>query len=300
MNRTIKILIGIVILGVLGFIGYKNITTWHKDSLEKALKQEQQLWQSKTNALEGEVRDLQTELEEVKGIGLPEEKVIEIFGKELQKIPQKAKPISFKKIEIQIASFFTYLDNQDYIVSYGLKEGTYKEYQKAVVLLSENPPIITGEMDSLYRLLYNIAHLFRILGKDRVNLTIDVLKNESDIIESVMKTFYLWFTMEGNFEPKIEGRPSVKVLYEYASFFLTTLAGRSYLIRRDPKVRVLTYYYCVLILDRANDVKLNPYGLDIRPHITKSHDEIRSHIGLLDQKKYLLKLKSLMRKYKIS
>jgi hypothetical protein len=300
MTRTIKILIGIVILGVVCFFGYKNFLTWHKERLEKALKQEQQFWQSKTNTLEAEIKDLQTELEQVKGTGIPKEKVVEIFGKEPEKVRQKTKPLSFEAVEIRIASFFAYLDKQDYIVSYGLKEGTHQEFQKGVVLLSANPPIIAGEMDSLYRLLQNIAHLFRTLGKDRVNLGVDVLKNESDIIESVMKTFYLWFTFEGEFKPKIRGRPSLKVLYEYSGFFLTTFAGRSYLIRRDPKVRTLAYYYCVLILDKANDVKLNTYGLDIRPHIKQSYEEIRTHMGLFDQKEYLLKLRSLVKKYKIS
>ena len=72
------------------------------------------------------------------------------------------------------------------------------------------------------------------------------------------------------------------------------------MIRRDPKVRTLAYYYCVLILDKANDVKLNTYGLDIRPHIKQSYEEIRTHMGLFDQKEYLLKLSGLIKKYKIS
>jgi hypothetical protein len=55
-----------------------------------------------------------------------------------------------------------------------------------------------------------------------------------------------------------------------------------------------------LILDKANDVKLNIYGLDIRPHIEKSYKEIKSQIGLFDQNSYLSKLESLKKKYKLS
>jgi hypothetical protein len=36
-------------------------------------------------------------------------------------------------------------------------------------------------------------------------------------------------------------------MYEYASY-LNTLGGRSYLMRRDSKVRLLTTYYCILVL----------------------------------------------------
>ena len=66
MNRAVTIFVGIVILGALGFFAYKHINTWQKESLEKAVKQEKQLWQDKTSSLEKEVRILQQELESVK------------------------------------------------------------------------------------------------------------------------------------------------------------------------------------------------------------------------------------------
>jgi hypothetical protein len=300
MNQSVKIFIGIVILGGLSFFAYKNFITWQKENLEKAIKQEQQLWQDKTSSLEKEVRLLQQELDALKSSTYPKEKAAEAFGEEPEKIYQKERKVSFEEIEKEIASFFRYLDNQAYIASYSLKGGTYKEYQETVDLLSKNPPIITGEMDSLHRLLKNMAHLFRVSGKNRIKLANDILNNESDIIEPVMRTFYLWFTLKDGSKQKIKGRPSLQVLYEYASFFLNTLAGRSYLLRRDPKVRTLTYYYCLLIIDQANDEKFNSYGLDIRPHIQKSYDEIRSQIGLVNQKIYISTLEALKQKYNLS
>jgi hypothetical protein len=300
MNRTIKLLIGIFILGAIGFFAYKNIATRQKEIVKKAIKQEQQIWQDKTSSLEREVKDLQAELEAVKGTAYPPEKAAEAFGKESAKIVQKNRRVSFREIEMEVASFFRYLDNQDYVVSYRLKGGTRTEFQRAVDSLSNNPPIISGEMDSLHRLLKNMAHLFRITGKNRLKLANDILKNESDIIEPVMNTFYLWFTLDDKSIQKTTDRPSFRALYVYSGYFLSTLAGRSYLLRRDPKIRTLTYYYCVLILDKANDEILNTYGLDIRPHIEKSYDEIRSQIGLANQSEYLEKLDSLKKKYKIS
>jgi hypothetical protein len=300
MNRAVKIFVGIVIFGALSFFAYNNFITWQKERLEKAVKQEQRLWQDKTSSLEKKVRLLQQELESVKSATYPKEKATEAFGKEPAKVFQKERKVSFEEIEREIASFFRYLDNQAYIESYGLKGGTYTEYQEALDALSKNPPIITGEMDSLHRLLKNMAHLFRISGKKRIKLANDILNNESDIIEPVMHTFYLWFTLKDGSRQKIKGRPSFKVLYEYSGYFLNTLAGRSYLLRRDPKVRILMYYYCVLIIDQANDEKLNSYGLDIRPYIQKSYDEIRSQMGLVNQKMYVSTLKTLKQKYNLS
>ena len=300
MNRAVSIFVGIVILGALGFFAYRHLSTWQNERLEKAVKQEQQLWQDKTSSLEEEVRLLQQELASVKPPIYPKDKAAEAFGKQPGKVFQKERKASFEEIEREIASFFRYLDNQAYIASYGLKGGTYKEFQKTVDSLSTNPPIITGEMDSLHRLLKNMAHLFRVSGKKRIKLANDILKNESDIIEPVMRAFYLWFTLKDGSKQKIKGRPSHQVLYEYSGYFLNTLAGRSYLLRRDPKVRTLTYYYCVLIIDQANDEKLNSYGLDIRPYIQKSYDEIRGQIGLVNQKEYISTLETLKQKYNLS
>jgi len=300
MNRAVKIFVGIVILGVLTFFAYKHVKTWQKESLEKVVKQEQQLWQDKTGSLEKEIKVLQRELQAVKSPAYPKEKAAEAFGKKPDKAFQTERKVSFEEIEREIASFFRYLDNQAYIASYGLKDGTYKEYQNVLDSLSKSPPIITGEMDSLHRLLKNMAHFFRISGTKRIKLANDILNNESDIIEPVMRAFYLWFTLKDGSKQKIKGRPSHQVLYEYSGYFLNTLAGRSYLLRRDPKVRSLTYYYCVLIIDQANDEKFNSYGLDIRPHIRKSYDEIRSQIGLVNQTMYISTLENLKQKYYLS
>ena len=300
MNRAVIIIVGIVIVGALCFLGYKNVTDWKTESLEKAVREEQQRWQEKTASLEDEVGRLQQELDTLKSATYPKEKAAAALGREPDKAYHKERAISFAEIEREIASFFRYLDNQSYIASYGLKGGTYREFQKAVEVLAKNPPIISGEMDSLHRLLKNMAHLFIVSGKKRIKLANDILSNESDIMEPVMRIFYLWFTLKDNSKTNLESRPSLQVLYEYSGYFLTTLAGRSYLLRRDPKVRTLTYYYCVLILDRANDEKLNSYGLDIRPYLEKSYDEINNQMGLVNQQRYIATLVDLKQKYKVS
>jgi len=208
--------------------------------------------------------------------------------------------MTFEDIESQIVAFFAYLDEKGYVKKNKLTGSTYGQYELSMTQLSANRPIIAGETENLYNLLYNVAYFYRVLGKERLFLVRDILNSESDIIESVMKTFYMWYTYENGPGKEIKGIPSLRVLYDYAGFFLTTLGGKSYLLRRDSKIRILTTYYCVMILDKANDSKLNSNGIDIRPYIKATLDDIASHMGLIDQREYLKELENLKLKYKIS
>jgi hypothetical protein len=214
-----------------------------------------------------------------------------------KKIPVSNRRPDFNEVQRQIIAFFAYLDQQPYVRSYKFAGGSYLQYQIAIDNLSAKPPIVVGEMQSLYSMVRNIAHFYRVMGKHRVFLTRQVLQNESEIIESVMKTFFQWFTMDSGGQVSLAGRPSPEIMYEYAGYILNTLGGRSYLLRRSPKVRALTTYYCVLALDRANEEELNSKGIDIRPYIKSSLLEVKNQIGLIHQQEYIANLSELNRKY---
>jgi hypothetical protein len=201
------------------------------------------------------------------------------------------------EIERQIKAFFAYLDEQPYVRAYSLEGGTYLQYQIAINKLSSNLPAVAGEMQSLYTMVRNVAYLYRVMGKKPIYLTREILQNESEVIEPVMQTFYRWYTMDEGGKPALGGRPSPATMYEYAGFLLNTLGGRSYLLRRSPKIRALTTYYCVLTLDRANDEEINSKGIDIRPYLKSSMMEIKNQIGLIYQKEYITKLSELSLKY---
>ena len=303
MDKSAKIVIALVIIAVSGFFIFSKISGWHKSKLEKAVKTEQEVWQGKANNLEQEVSELKQELTEVKGQAVPEEKLAKIFGEkeERQQVEETKTPppklAGIAEKERQIAAFFSYLDSRPYVRSHNLAGGSYLQYQIAIEKLSAKPPIIVGEMDSLYNMVRNVAHFYRVMGKKRVLLTKQILQNESEVIESVVKTFYQWFTMDDGGKATLKGRPSMTAMYEYAGYILNTLGGRSYLLRRNPKVRTLTTYYCVLILDRANDAELNSLGIDIRPYIKSSLLEIKNQIGLIHQKEYITRLSELSLKY---
>ena len=297
MDRVIKVGIVVAIVGIAAYFGYSLFGSWHKESLETAKRHERVEWEKRTNELMEKVTGLEEELTSIKGESIPERKLKEVFGSDSAVV--KEEPLGFEEIDQQIKAFFSYLDQQDYVQAYELKGGTYQQFRLVLKKMSTNLPSISDETASLYNLYRNMAHFFRVLGKNRVNLTRDVLQNEGEILESAMQTFYLWATDETGDKQKT-GQPTLKTLYTYSGFFLTTLAGRSYLLRRDSKIRLLTAYYSVLILDKANDEQLNPGGIDIRPHIEYLLNDLQSQIGLIYQKQYLTELIQLADKYKLS
>ena len=137
-----------------------------------------------------------------------ENKLVEILAQEEKKdddtdsiarkqISTATVPVDLPDIENRIMAFFSYVDEQPYFQSYNFGAGSYIQYQIAVQNLSSKLPIIAGEMQSLYTMVRNVAHFYRVLGKKRVYVTREILQNEYEIIESVMKTFFQWFTMDG-------------------------------------------------------------------------------------------------------
>jgi hypothetical protein len=300
MEKIVKISIAIVVLGAIAYFCYSQFSGWYKGNIESAKSHERRVWQDKTETLVEKITDLEEELTQIKNQSIPKEKLSEVFGEQTLPVPTSTQEITLAEIERQIAAFFAYLDEKDYVKAYKLNGGTYNQYELSVKKLSAKLPIVTGETDSLYNLFLNIAHFYRVIGKKRIYLARDILKNESEITESIIKTFYLWYSFERTADESIKGRPPLAVLYEYAGYFLNTLGGRSYLLRRDSKIRILTTYYFILILDRANDKGLNSDGIDIRPHIELALNDIPNQLGLIHQKEYLLQLENLKKKYKLS
>lgn len=307
-ERTFKVLLVVAILAVAAYFIYNLMSGWYRDTLDTAKTEERQEWQQRTEGLVNKVSELEDKMEELKGDTVPEEKLAEVFGDEPKKPgaaaqaslpPSATDKIAPEEIERQILAFFAYLDDQAYVKAYELEGGSYHQYTLAVDQLTKTLPRVTGEQESLYTMVRNVAHFYRTLGKKRVSMIKEVMTRENEIMESVMRMFFLWYSLDSRDSEKIKGRPKLTTLYQYAGYFLNTLGGRSYLMRRDPKVRNLAYYYCVLLLDRANEAQINSDGIDIRPHIKSVHTNISNQIGFIYQKQYLAELERLVAKYKI-
>ncbi len=298
-KQSIIIVLCIVVLGVAGFLGYRMLESKYRKNFNAALEQEKTEWQVKNEELTGKIESLKRTISTLTGdADLVEDE--DITSDEVTEPGVDSEGTdSIEEVERRIAAFFVHLDQQNYIKKYNLEGSSYNEYEEIIQKISEKPPLLGNETESLYNMFLNIAHFFRVLGKERISLVKDVLTHENENIESTMRDFYLWYTYDGKDRKRIKGRPSQQVLYEYAGFFLNTIGGRNYLMRRESKIRILTSYYSVLILDRANDMKQNPNGIDIRPYLRLVISDLSNKTGLIYHYEYMKNLKRLKEKYNI-
>ena len=297
MRKSITVTV-ILILVLMGCLVYFRIIHWHKEGIEEVKRTEEERWSGKIFSLENMVTQLQTELERQEGT-VPEEKLLEIFGDKPTIFTHEEGDVQCEGLKRQILALFSYLDQSEYFQSYDFKGGIHEFMQGTVQKLSQNKPIVSGETRNLYKLIKNTAHFYRVLGKRRVELIQHILANESDILEHTSALFYEWFAHGNRCEDSLGIRPSDRIMYEYAGFFLNTLAGRSYLLRRESRLSTLVGYYSILIIHSANERSQNVHGIDIRPYIVRLLDTLSTQRGFVHRKDYLKKMKELRDSYLI-
>lgn len=299
MEKPVKVVIAVFLLLIVGFFAYTRLKSWHREDIKANVESERQAWVGKIEELGKEVESLKGMVTQGRDLAAIEPGATDNIKKTDLPAFSKTPTVSCEQLERRMASFFAYLDQREYMTAHDLEEGSYDFFLQTVEALSENPPVITGEMDDLTALIRNVTHFYRVLGKDRIHLILDIVKNESNRIESIMETFYQWVRMGTQCNGAVIPPPPLEIAYRYAGFFLNTLGGRSYLLRRDSKTRVLTSYYSILILDQSNDKVKNSYGIDIRPYIDFSFYDIKSQKSLAHQEQYLATLEELKKKYKM-
>jgi len=198
----------------------------------------------------------------------------------------------------KILLFFEHLDRQNYIREYALKGSTLDHFRGIINKLIANPPVVVRETDDLFAILNNMAHFFRVLGPRDILLIKDVLIHEREFIEPTMALFYNWSEIgPGCSDNDLDIDLPLAGLYEYAGYFINTLGGQSYLFRRELYLRILIRYYSTLIIDRANSVDANRYGIDIRYTLDSLISEIQGNSTLEYRKEYLEKLVRLQENY---
>jgi len=297
MKKPLMILGILLLVGGGGYLGYQQLAGWHARQMEKALKRERAKHLAGQEKLDREISDLKRELDLFKEPAPPEQRLEEVFGQDAGAILSTGEDSHCADLDRQVREFFTYLDRK-----YGLDErsqdgGGFSLFLPMIGQISGTLPLVTGEMKDAYSLARNVAHFYRVLGKDRVRLVRDVLRQEHELVEPVGALLFEWGTSGSRCMEGREGGPTLEVLYEYAAFFLNSLAGKSYMMRRDSRVRLLVTYYSTLIIHRANGQMLNRHGIDILPHIEFSISDMRSHRGLVSRMKYLDRLEGLQKKY---
>ena len=294
MDKTVKVLVILFALIGIGLFGYHWFNQWHTKTVDQTLHKEKEKHLARIAQLEAEITQMKEELDAQQLTQPSKSELANVFGDAKPTEPIVINKADCKKITGQAVAFFQYLDSKAYLIWPGIDMRADELFEEISKQLAAQPPVNVGEMEDLYSLVRNVTHFYRILGRNRVNLIKEILNSESEIMEPAMAVMFAWITT-CNYE---YDQLNLNTLFQYAHFFLNTLGGRSYLLRRDTKQRMLINYYCLLIIDMANDAKLNAYGFDIRPHLDYVFYDINNQKGLMYRQRYLSRLSVLQNKYR--
>lgn len=294
-QKNIKSLVIVLVIIAIGIFGFMQMRKWHTSQLDAARTLSQNECLEIIERLENDLEALRNKAAAEEHADVSEEQLPDILKE--SGFAEVSGILNCDKTGDQMRSFFRYLDKRPYIASKALDGGVEAFFSQCISLLMAAPPINTAEMEDIFRLINNVTHFYRVLGKKRLLLAKDILVNENRTIEPAAAVFYAFFvecgkTLKGGSNPL-----PIERLYDYAGFFLNTLGGRSYLLRRESKVRMLISYYAILIVDKANDGKFNSHGIDVRPYIDFLFYDINNQKGLAYRERYLTQLTTLRDKY---
>ncbi len=290
-KKTFNIIIILLITILSGFIIFSFLNKWHRSKITITKEQEKIKYDKTISNLENNINNLQTEIELQKEEIIPSEEIEAVFDK------PSSETIDCNIIKSNVLGFFSYLDQKGYNNSDSTENGTYKLYLDSLQKLSKNRPVFSDNSIEVLALLRSMSHFYRILGNKNLRQIKQIITEEAEMLEPALASFYDWFTHANKCNTNTKEVPSIETLYNYSCFFLNTLAGNSYILRRSSKIRILTSYYSILIIDKANDETLNLYGYDIRPNLVLLQDDIKNHRKLLYKKKYLDMLDNISKKY---
>lgn len=290
-------LLPIVVCICLAVIAYISWDKTIEKASQKRVNQEKKEWEKQVENLEKQLTTLTTG-EEQQGISSDLQLLAPSPLLDMELADKKSNEPSCEQLNQKILDFFKYLDDQEYIEKRNITEGTQAFTQKLITKLTQNPPVIIDETKNLISVLQNTAHFFRVLGKADLETAREILAREAGILELTMALFYQWSKNEEKCrsDTVIIHLP-LEHLYEYASFFLNTLGGQSYLFRRDSHLRLMVRYYSILILDRSNEKGMNKYGIDIRYPLKQMLAELEVSESLVYKEEYLRTLSTLNKKY---
>jgi hypothetical protein len=293
MDKTVKVLIVLFALVGIGLFGYHYINQWHARILDKAVDQERKQANEKIAQMEAKVNRLTEELGGQQQAQPSKSELVNAFGAAKPMESISSETVDCGQVAGQVVAFFQYLDSKAYLIWPGINMRAEDLFDQISRQLTAKPPVNVGEMDDIYSLVHNVTHFYTVLGKERVDLVKEILKSESEVLEPAMAVMFAWITACNANTKQLD----LNTLYQYAHFFLNTLGGRSYLLRREAKLRILVNYYSLLVIDMANDAKLNAFGFDIRPHLDYVFYDINNQKGLMYRPRYLSRLRALQNKY---
>lgn len=287
----------VIALALAGFVYLKDRAA--KNAAEEAAFREREAWKHKTQVLEKKIDGMEKDIDKMgKDLLLADqspplelERRQQVFGDN-----GTGQEESSNSVHRRVMNFFKYIDQKGYLSARGISGTSYEKFKSIMGRLMQASPVISGESQDMLTLLKNITYLFGVIGKTDTLLVRDIINGESEIMETTMQLFYQWL----NPAFAIQGAERITLpfekQYQYAAYLLQTIGGKAYLFRRDSKTRLLTSYYCILIIDRANQETLNSYGLDIRPLVSSLSTEMQNSRILADKQEYIAALNSIRMK----
>ena len=204
-------------------------------------------------------------------------------------------PMSCSQAAGKLRGFIDGLEKKEYRKQLNLKQPLRKKLDSLKDKLAAKPPAVVRETDDLYTVISNTAHFFRVIGKDNIQLLKTLLEQEQGNLEDTAAALHA--ASIGPDCPADTIQVPFNTAYEYSVFFLNTIGGRSYLFRRDAKVRLLINYYALLLIDEAGSKNLNTHGTDISSLVQPLIREIEATNQLARKKEYLAKLRGLAERH---
>lgn len=296
-TRTLTTVGIFFVLVVIGVVAYFWVTKWHRDQMAESRRQAQKDCMEMIQQMEADMEKLRAQAAADPEAQAAEAVVPTVFGTPTPGYTAPDQPADCDRLDTQLRAFFDHVDAQPYMAGGRIDGGSAAFVRDIVHLLLDHPPVNIAELQELSRLVKNVTHFYRVLGKDRLILAKEMLLTEEKILEPTLALFFAHVVRCGRPLPGDAKALSIERIYDYAGFFLNTLGGRSYLLRRESKIRMLVSYYAILVIDLANDEKFNRYGIDVRPYIDFLFYDISHQKGLTYRERYLTRLTALRDKY---
>lgn len=184
-------------------------------------------------------------------------------------------PRSCTEVEEDLKAICQELDRRPYLQGRLPQGGSSALLAQVFQELSANPPVASGEMRRPEAVVANAFHLFRVMGRERMGLLLEILSQEQALLEPMAMALYRWLATRA-YCSKDPTRIRASAINDYAAFLLNTLGGQGYLRRRPPRVAALATFYALVIMDSAAQAGNNPYGLDLISHIAFCKELLRS------------------------
>jgi hypothetical protein len=260
------------------------------------MEAERRDWAHRTQELEGAVATLKQERQRFEPAS--KERLEQVFGAS-SPLVQGVSPSQLKceELEASLRAFCDALTRSEIWRAHQVPQDSWRFFVDVLDTMAQRLPATGGISHQPQVIVEHSYYLYRLLGKKRLEVLRDLMKYEADVAEPLMGVLYRWLMVGRGCDGSQKQPQQFKVMYQYACFFLNTLGGQAYLMRRESRIRLLTAYYATLIVHEATVRGVNESGLDVRFFLPLLFNEIEGRNDLSHADEYLKTLSNLRAYY---